>query len=315
VGLISTSFGRLPLKSLAVFEAAARHGKFSAAAEELAMTQAGVSQHIAQLEADLGVALFDRKHRGVALTSAGTQFRLSVEKGLRTLSDGVASVRRLGGERTVDILTDFGFAAWWLMPRIAALSELMPEVEIRLVTTQSEIEASSADFDLGILFGRGEWAGCESRLLFREEVYPVCSPSYLAGRSDAPSLDEIARMRLLHLRSNAPQRWFDWDEWFAGMGAQPPGRHQELVFNNYQIVLQAVLLGQGVGLGWAPLIDDLVASGSLLRLSDKPLFSQRGYHIVRPVRTGETDPLADTIAAWLLAEHGQIGNREGAHLQ
>lgn len=315
MGLISTGFGRLPLKSLAVFEAAARHGTFSAAAGELAMTQAGVSQHISQLEADLGIALFDRKHRGVALTSAGAQFHLSVEQGLRTLADGVTSVRRLGGERTFDILTDFGFAAWWLMPRIAALSELMPEVEIRLVTTQSEIDASSADFDLGVLFGRGAWAGCTSRLLFREEVYPVCSPAYLGDRKLPLSPGDIAGMRLLHLRSNSPQRWFDWDEWFAGIGAQPPGRHQELVFNNYQIVLQAVLLGQGVGIGWTPLIDDLVANGSLVRLSDVPLSSDRGYHIVRPVRANATNPLADTIAAWLVGEHDLAHANSGAPLQ
>ncbi|WP_285019139.1 LysR substrate-binding domain-containing protein [Novosphingobium sp. fls2-241-R2A-195] len=311
MGLNSAGFGRLPLKSLAVFEAAARHGKFAAAAEELLMTQAGVSQHISQLEADLGVTLFDRQHRGVALTHAGAQFRQSVEQGLRTLSDGVASVRRLGSERTVDILTDFGFAAWWLMPRIAALSELMPEVEIRLVTTQSEIDGSSADFDLGILFGRGDWAGCTSRLLFREEVYPVCSPGYLGDRRLPLSPEEIARLRLLHLRGQAPQnRWFDWEEWFAGMGAPLPARHQELVFNNYQIVLQAVLLGQGVGLGWAPLIDELVGSGSLVRLTDTPLSSDRGYHIVRPTRTNHTNPLAETIASWLLGQHS-----EGTQLQ
>jgi putative choline sulfate-utilization transcription factor len=307
---MSASFGRLPLKSLAVFEAAARHGKFSAAAEELLMTQAGVSQHISQLEADLGVALFDRKHRGVALTSAGANFQQSVERGLRTLSDGVASVRRRGNERTVHILTDFGFAAWWLMPRIAALSELMPDVEIRLVTTQSEIDASSADFDLGIMFGHGEWAGCRSHLLFAEEVYPVCSPAYLAGRERPLMPDDIAQMRLLHLGSNGPQRWFDWDEWFAGVGAAPPRRNQEFVFNNYQIVLQAVMLGQGVGIGWAPLIDDLVNAGTLVRLSDTPLRSDRGYHIVRPARTHDINPLADTIAAWLLGQTGK-----GAHLQ
>ncbi|MET0362509.1 MAG: LysR substrate-binding domain-containing protein [Sphingobium sp.] len=296
---MSAGFGRLPLKSLAVFEAAARHGKFSAAAEELFMTQAGVSQHIAQLEADLGIALFDRKHRGVALTSAGTHFQQSVEHGLRTLSDGVASARRFGNDPTVNILTDFGFAAWWLMPRIAALSDLMPDVEIRLVTTQSEIGGTSGDFDLGILFGQSHWPGCDAQLLFREEVYPVCSPGYLGDRSAPLSPEEIAELRLLHLRGNAPQRWFDWDDWFAGMNAQPPARHQELVFNNYQIVLQAVLLGQGAAIGWAPLIDELIENGSLVRLSDTPLSSDRGYHIVRPVRGSNHNPYAETIAAWL----------------
>ncbi|MFT3965450.1 MAG: LysR substrate-binding domain-containing protein [Sphingobium sp.] len=300
---MSAGFGRLPLRSLAVFEAAARHGKFSAAAEELLMTQAGVSQHIAQLEADLGVALFNRRHRGVALTPAGERFQQSVEQGLRTLSDGFASVRRLGGERTVNILTDFGFAAWWLMPRIAALGELMPEVDIRLVTTQSEIDAATGDFDLAILFGHGDWPGCEAHLLFPEIVYPVCSPAYLGGRPLPLLPEEIAGLRLLHLRSNAPQRWFDWDDWFAGMGTPPPGRNQELVFSNYQIVLQAVLLGQGVGIGWTPLIDDLVESGSIVRLTDTPLSSSRGYHVVQPARAGAAaNPHAAIIADWLLRQ-------------
>lgn len=309
--MMSQGFGRLPLRSLAVFEAAARHGKFAAAAEELLMTQAGVSQHIAQLEADLGVTLFNRRHRGVALTSAGERFQQSVEQGLRTLSDGYASTRRLGGERTVNILTDFGFAAWWLMPRIAALSDLMPEAEIRLVTTQSEIDAATGDFDLAILFGHGDWPGCTADLLFQEIVYPVCAPSFLGDRATPLSPSEIAKLRLLHLRSNAPQRWFDWDEWFAGMEASPPARHQELVFNNYQIVLQAVMLGQGVGLGWAPLIDELIANGSLIRLTDTPLSSSRGYHIVRPTRSADANPHAAIVADWLL---GQGHNTPSPHL-
>lgn len=299
---MSEGYGRLPLKSLAVFEAAARHGKFSAAADELFMTPAGVSQHIAQLEADLGIPLFSRRHRGVALTSAGEYFQHSVEQGLRTLSEGVSSVRRMGGERIVNILTDFGFAAWWLMPRLATLAELMPEVEIRLVTTQSEIDASGGAFDLGILFGRGDWPGCDTQLLFREEVFPVCSPAYLGDRKLPLSLEEIAGLRLLHLKSNAPSRWFDWHDWFTAIGASLPGGHQELVFSNYQIVLQAVLLGQGVGIGWTPLIDDLVANGSLVRLSDTPLSSDRGYHIVRPTRAADVNPFADTIAAWLVSQ-------------
>ncbi|WP_429598953.1 LysR substrate-binding domain-containing protein [Sphingomonas zeicaulis] len=304
---MSEGFGRLPLRSLAVFEAAARHGKFSAAAEELLMTQAGVSQHISQLEADLGVSLFDRRHRGVALTSAGEVFRQSVGQGLRTLSDGITSVRRLGGSSTIRILTDFGFAAWWLMPRIAALIELMPEVEIRLVTAQSIVEAREDEFDIGILFGKAEWRNCRSTPLFPERIYPVCAPSYLGARSVPMAPDDIAGLRLLHLRSGGPDRWFDWDGWFEGVGAKPPPKHHEVTFSNYQILLQAVLLGQGVGIGWTPLIDAFVADGSLVRLTDQPLASERGYHIVQPAGDGRND-VVERIAAWLLDEQG-IGRR------
>ncbi|HEV8493096.1 MAG TPA: LysR substrate-binding domain-containing protein, partial [Candidatus Angelobacter sp.] len=144
---------------------------------------------------------------------------------------------------------------------------------------------------------------------FREEVFPVCSPAYLAERKLAPgqeqnvplAAEDIATLRLLHLRSNPPQRWFDWSDWFTGVGIQPPVRHQELTFNNYQMVLQAVLLGQGVGLGWAPLVNDLIDQGALVRLSEKPLFSSRGYHLVTP--PGEQEKgYAHIIATWLKAE-------------
>src|SRR4051812_47375253 len=116
MGLMASRFHRLPLRAMTVFEAAARHGRFTAAAEELLMTQSRVSQHISDLEAELGVSLFVRRNRGVHLTSAGTAFLDTVERGMKTLSDGVASMRRNVGSKTLQILTDYGFAAWWLMP-------------------------------------------------------------------------------------------------------------------------------------------------------------------------------------------------------
>jgi len=296
-------FGRLPLRGMTVFEAAARHGKFAAAAQELAMTQAGVSQHIAQLEGALGVALFHRRHRGVQLTSAGEHFLASVEQGMQVLSQGVSSIRRQAESRTVNILTDFGFAAWWLMPRIAQLSELMPQVEIRLVTTQSHFQSAGEDCDLAILFGDGDWPGHRATLLFGEQVYPVCSPAYVRDRSLPLAPEDLAQMRLLHLRGSGPRRWFGWDDWFAAMNVPPPDRLQELAFNNYQIVLQAVLMGQGVALGWAPLIEDMVANGSLLRLLDTPLTSHRGYHLIERLDRVLT-PHATTVARWLLDNRG-----------
>jgi len=296
-------FSRLPLRGMAVFEAAARLGKFSAAAQELAMTPAGISQHVAQLEDTLGAVLFHRGRRGVTLTDTGQRFLLAVEQGFHTLAHGVADAQRLGAHPTVNILTDFGFAAWWLMPRIAMLSELMPKVDIRLITSQGSLQQPGDDVDLAVLFGEGEWPACRSRRLFGEDVVPVCAPSYLQAslgdRRPPLSAKDIASMRLLHLHGNGPQRWFEWEDWFATMGAERPRGTNELVFNNYQIVLQAVLLGQGVALGWKPLIDDLLANGSLVRLSERSLTSTRGYHLLEPVGR-KPDPYAAQIAEWLV---------------
>lgn len=257
------------------------------------MSQAAVSQHVAALEAELGAALFTRGHRGVVLTPPGEALRLAVVEGLRTLQSGVSAARRLAKKPTLQILTDFGFAAWWLMPRIATLSDVAPDVEVRLITTQSDDVADDPDFDLAILFGAGDWPGQRAQRLFQEEVYPVCSPAYLAERP-MPSPAEISRMRLLHLRGPSAQRWFTWNDWFSAMKLPPVSRAHDLAFNNYQLLLQAALQGQGVGLGWAPLIDPLVESRVLVRLSITPLTSERGYFVVEPAGA----PVSDHLAAF-----------------
>jgi putative choline sulfate-utilization transcription factor len=303
---MASRFHRLPLRGLTVFEAAARHGRFTAAAGELLMTQAGVSQHISQLEAELGVDLFVRRRRGVELTSAGAAFLETVEHGLKTLSDGVASARRQAGRKTLKILTDYGFAAWWLMPRLASLGELLPGVEVQLATTQAGIESTDADFDVGIMFGRGDWSAFHTTPLFAEEVYPVCSPAYLGGREAPMTAAEIAGLRLLHLRGPSRDRWFTWNDWFAAYGTAADLGQQDLAFDNFQLVLQAALLGQGVCIGWAPLIDDLVKGGGLVKLSAEPLRSTRGYHLVehgnRPYAAN-----VSIMKAWLLEQRATSG--------
>lgn len=299
-------FHRLPLRSLAVFEAAARHGRFSAAASELMMTQAGVSQHVSQLEAELGTELFARHHRGVHLTSAGSAFLETVEKGLKTLSDGVAAARRQAGRVTLKILTDYGFAAWWLMPRLSAIGALLPGIEVQIATTQIELDATDAEFDVAIMFGAGDWSAFRSTPLFPEQVYPVCSPSYLGNRPAVPSPKEIAAMRLIHLRAPSRGRWHDWIDWFLANGVDADFGQQDMVFDNFQLVLQAALLGQGVCLGWAPLIDDLVGAGGLVKLSAEPLGSNRGYHLVEHLDQPYASNVA-TLRTWLLAQLAGAG--------
>lgn len=262
------------------------------------MTQAGVSQSIAQLEGELGIELFLRRPRGVQLTSAGRTFLATVEQGLKTLADGVAAARRQGCARSLQILTDFGFASWWLMPRLNQLGALLPGVEIRVATTGAEIDATDAEFDLAIMFGHGQWPGFRSTRLFAEEVYPVCTPAYLGGRSPVMSPAEIASLRLLHLRGDNRDRWITWRDWFAAHGVIIDS-HQNLALDNFQLVLQATLLGQGVSIGWRPLIDDLVADGSLVRLAAAPLRSDRGYHIVEHPGRPDAANVA-RLRAWLL---------------
>jgi LysR family glycine cleavage system transcriptional activator len=302
--LTSARFHRLPLRGLAVFEAAARHGQFTTAATELAVTPARVSQHIAELEEELGLGLFVRRHRGVELTVAGDTLLRSVRAGLGTLSEGIVRTRRLAARKTLRILTDYGFAAWWLMPRLDEIGAMFPEFEVRVATTQAEVDATDPDFDLAIMFGHGDWAGFRSTPLFREEVVPVCSPAYLGSRTIPMTADAIAGLRLLHLRGLAKARWYTWDDWLGAHGVGSQAGQNDLAFDNFQLVLQAALLGQGVCIGWTPLIDDLVDGGGLVRLSAAPLYSARGYHIVEQM-DGPGTPAVEALKAWLLSARRQ----------
>ena len=291
-----------PLKTLAAFEAAGRHLNFSGAAQELGTTQPAVSQQVAALEADLGVALFRRLHRGVALTASGGELLAAVTSGLATIEDATIAIRRQAGPKTLQILTDFGFAAWWLMARLGALGEHMPGVEIRVLTAQHEIDLRREQVDVAVLFGdAARWPGHRVTLLFEEQVHPVCTPSFLARQGLAAGQADPAQLRLLHVRDPLPKRWASWADWFAAQGQEIDKRPQDLRFDNYQLVLQATLLGQGVALGWRPLIDDLEAGGHLVLLAEQPLRTERGYHLIEPTaRLG--DPVVAQFRRWLLEE-------------
>jgi putative choline sulfate-utilization transcription factor len=303
---MSYPFHRLPLRSLIVFEAAARHGKFVAAAAEMQMSQARISQQIAELEQALGVALFHRRYRGVELTGAGTDLLGSVRRGLQIMAGGFAAAQRLNFGSTLTILTDFGFAAWWLMPRIEALRAAVPQTEIRLTTVQSGDDFSHLDYDFGVLFGKPVWPHCHARLICREEVYPVCAPDLARQITPPADAARLARACLLDLSPAGDERWFRWSDWFRAGGTASPPAHRFITFNNYQMVLQAVLTGQGVALGWVPLIDDLLTQGKLVRLSDQPLVSERGYFLVEPDRA-QTNRQAGPAKAWLLDAIGGTG--------
>ena len=295
---MANPFNRLPLRSLVVFEAAARHGKFVGAATELQMTPARVSQHIAELEATLGARLFERRYRGVELTASGSDLLGAVRQGLQIVATGYDAAARLSSSRTLTILADFGFAAGWLMPRIDRLRAAMPQAEIRLTTAQSGTDFSHVDYDFGVLFGDAAWPGCRARPIIREEAWPVCAPDLVRGPdplADACLLDLAPPENML----DGDQRWFRWADWFRETGGTLPAPHRVISFNNYQMVMQAAVQGQGAALGWTPLIDDLLAAGQLVRLGDRPLTSERGYFLVEPARA-QANPLASEAIDWLL---------------
>lgn len=299
-----------PVQTLVIFEAAARRLNFSAAARALGTTQPAVSHRIGTLEAELGVDLFRRLRRGVALTPEGARLSEAVRQGLATIASATEEIRRGRSRRRFNIATDFGFAAYWLMPRLASLRAALPGREVRVITLQDEIDWRDEAVDAAIAFGPERVKGFRATPLFPEIVSPVCSPAFAAGRPAVERPSDLVGLPLLHLESARAGRWLNWAEWFGAHGLAGPAEDGGPVFNNYTMVVQAAAAGQGVALGWRPLVDDLVRAGQLVSLG-LPVRTGRGYVLLQP-KTRTPDAAAAAFEGWLT--RGRVGDEDGLSL-
>lgn len=269
-----------PLQSLVVFESAARLLSFTAAARELGTTQPAVSQQIRSLETELGVALFARVYRGVTLTDAGYLLLETTQKSLKELRDVVQKIKQNTAPPRINFATDFAFAAYWLMPKLAEFRRLHPDIDIRIQTSQSEIDLVSADADIAMLFGDGHYTGYHSEKLLIEHVYPVCSPKLFEQYQGFSSFEDLSQAPLLKLNADLGQKWLDWEAVFAHHHTLWQSPEALMEFDNYTLVVQAAISGQGVALGWSPLLDSFIESGVLMALKHFAVTTDHGYHIV-----------------------------------
>lgn len=289
-----------PLQMLSVFESAARLTSFTAAARELGSTQPAVSQRIVQLEAELGAPLFERGHRGVALTAEGQRLYEAVRQSMATIRDAVAEIRAARAKGALTIVTDAGFATYWLVPRLMDLRRLLPDINVKVVTSQLAFDPRRDHADVAIAFGDGDWAPCTATRLFPEEVVPVCSPKFREAHPGVTEPADLYSVPLLHVQPTEPERWLGWNGWFAAHGLSGPPDQHGSTFNSYALVMNAALTHQGVALGWRPLVDELIACEQLVTLFDEPVTTPRGYFLVCPPARPET-PAAPAFRRWLFA--------------
>ncbi len=285
---------------LSVFESAARLASFTAAARELGSTQPAVSQRIVQLEVELGTPLFERGHRGVTLTADGLRLYEAVRQSLGTIRDAVTEIRAARAKGALTILTDAGFATYWLVPRLMDLRRLLPDVTVKVVTSQSAFDPRRDHADVAIAFGEGDWSPCTATRLFQEQVVAVCSPAFRQAHPEIATPADLRTAPLLHVQPTEPERWLGWNGWFAMHGLSAPPDEHGSTFNSYALVMHAALTHQGVALGWLPLVDELVRSGQLVTLFDEPVTTPRGYFLVCPPARPET-PAAPAFRRWLFA--------------
>ena len=281
-----------PLPAIRAFEAAARLGSFTRAADELHMTQAAVSYQIKQLEQRLGMGLFHRQPRQVVLTPAGTRLApavLDAFKQLRTAFE--QALERAETELAITALPTI--AAVWLVPRLGAFQLAHPRLAVRLDTAVQLVDLTRGEFDVGIRIGAGEWPGLHADLLLPSLFTPLCSPA-LRERLRTPA-DLLAMPRF------GRERW--WRAWFAAAGVADadltakPGIELDVE----QHAVTAAIAGHGVAISSPLFFEQDLAAGRLLQPFDPVVRDQRDYWLTYPAALGSSDKIR-AFRAWLLAQ-------------
>ena len=298
------SLGELSLDLLRAFEAAARLRSFTAAAAELGTTQPAVSQQIKRLEEQLAIRLFDRIYRGIELTDAGYTLFEAVQGGLRSIDDCLGLITTQTQHEVLQVSTDFAFAAYWLMPRLHRFHQRYPQVDVSLVTSERSHAMLGPNIDVAVLFGDDRFRQGESHWLFNEEVFPVCSPRLLSDRTLPLGSDALLEWPLLHLRGESSCQWFDWSGLFRALhipSAPAPG---QLRFDNYTLLIQAAIAGQGVAIGWRHLVDALLEQQLLCRPFEGAATSALGYFVVVPQRK-RRGQMVQRFVDWVMEEQSR----------
>ena len=191
-----------PLDLLVGFESAARHLSFTKAGEELYLTQSAVSRQIKELEDQLGVPLFQRRHRALALTEAGHQFYAAAAQALSTMRTATERLRSQTGRKALSVTTTHSFASLWLIPRLAGFTRDHPGVDVRITADIKMQDLERDGLDLALRHGPASLAGPNALRLFGEKVFPVCSPKLLqqeaareTGRPAQPRPAAVRRPR------------------------------------------------------------------------------------------------------------------------
>ncbi|HTR08291.1 MAG TPA: transcriptional regulator GcvA [Paraburkholderia sp.] len=294
-----------PFPALRAFEAAARHNSFSAAAGELNVTHGAISRQVAALEAWVGVQVFHRHGKRVALTEDGRRYLAAIQAAFNDIARATGQLRDTGVVHVLRVNALPTFAMKWLLPRLSQFQRLAPNVELRLSTSNAPVETLEG-FDVAVRRGPAHWPDCESGHFLDEMELPVCSP-VLLKRAPIHQASDLARHVLLH----SDTRPDAWRSWLAAAGVKAKCRKKQS-FDHFYLALQAAVDGLGVALGPLPLLDDELASGRLVTPLAGPHLDARGYWWVARREVAQA-PLVAQFCNWLeeqareRAPHGVSG--------
>lgn len=303
-----TTLARLPsLDLVRGFVAVGRRMSITLAAEDLFLTQSAVSRQVHALEEQLGVKLLVRSHRSIAFTPEGERMFRSADSAVQQMQDVMGDIRTAGGLRPVTVSASIGVTGLWLLPRLSAFQKQHPGVDLRVSANNRISDLRNDGIDLAIRYAPASSMAADATWLFGESLAPVAHPSL--GMTSLRSRQALSKVSLLEF-DHPSHPWLQWTDWLNAMGWSQAKPRAVLHFNQYDLVIQAALAGQGVALGRLELIQPLIDGGRLVRLAQPGTVadSSRAYWLMR----ADAEPRDDVrrVADWIAAEadatlHGQ----------
>jgi LysR family glycine cleavage system transcriptional activator len=286
----------LPLRGIAVFEAASRLGSFRAAAAELNLTPSAVSHQIRLLERILGVSLFNRVGRGVSLSDDGAEYARAARQAFRSLRQATDDMSRRGtGASVLDIVriqTPPSLASRWLLPRLPHFMAEHPGIDIR-VNAEGGRQSKLGDADLMIVYGEeSRWQEQASPFL-RETIQPLCAPVVLeAGTIRTPG--DLFTQTLIRTRDNT----LSWEDWFRHQGLEQRSLARAIQLDPSHVAIEAAIKGLGIILESDVLTIDHVAMGRLTAPFPGSGMTIASYWLL-PLATAGARSAVQAVRDWL----------------
>ena len=283
-----------PLNSLKCFEAAGRLLSFTDAANELNVTQAAISHQIKVIEEYLGVSLFDRYPRKLALTEQGKALLPEVTEAFDRVSAVIGTLGEEHYSRTINVRLGPSFAARWLSPRLKYFWVQHPDIDLCLFHSNAATDFEREQMDIAITYGKGNWPGLVADKLLSLDFFPVCSPAFMEKDKPLTELDNLRYYTLLHDVNH--ECWHDWLD-LAEVGEVRP--EKGVIIDDTNVLIQAAIDGQGIALGSSAFIQELLDSGKLIKPFDIELVNEYAYYVVCP-QSHLNNPAVQAFKDWLL---------------
>lgn len=285
------------LNGLRAFEASARLMSFTLAAAELNVTQTAISHQIRRLEEQLGIRLFKRQNRGLALTQEAKEYLPAVRSAFEDLRHATAKLRQTDATGRLTVSTTASLATKWLVSRVAAFQDAHSKIEVRITTSTHLVDFRREEVDIAVRYGRGNWPGTRAHWLMAERLFPVCAPGLPTEVNPLRQPHDLARHTLLHTTA-----WRDdWGLWLTAAGLPLSiAARRGLTFDLGFMAIQAAVEGLGVALGRVHLVEADIAAGRLVAPFDTVLPQDAGYYVVTPEATADAPKIA-LFRDWLIA--------------